>query len=448
MPKISIIMPVYNAEKFLRETLDSILNQNFTEWEIICIDDSSTDATSDILNQYQRKDKRIIALANSDRKGAAYARNRGIQIARGKYMIFLDADDVFHEEMLEVAYDTIEKYQADVVTFGFAHVPSEEISKVYHKKRVVLSAAYRNRYCKQTFSISELKPYEWVSWNAAPWNKLFRTDLIQKNKIRFQHLASSNDVYFVDMALLAAEKIIALDDERVMVYARDHKEPSRISNYRNPMCVYQVIEYMQKKLLERTLFSKCYQHFYYRAFFLLKDTIERMGDSESAEEFYDFLQREGINRLRLADKVYYTKLDSCIRECMEAFERESFKTMWFTKKNQMFFYLRDNKEAVEALFHKYLLEGKKVAVWGTGKNGFSLLEFCEANQLKVSAIIDMDKRKQGRRFFSYTIQAYEEVQEDIQVILVSALNAYETVVNVVNQSKIEILDINAFLGIS
>ena len=288
---ISIIMPLYNAEKFLKESLDSIMNQSFTKFELICINDASTDATSDILNIYKKNDERIIVLNNSERKGAAYARNRGIESARGEYMIFLDGDDIFDEEMLELAYDTIEKYQADVVKFGYAHVPSEEI---HNRKKVALSTEYINRYCKQTFAISELKPYEWISWNSAPWNKLFRTKLIKENNIKFQSLSSSNDVYFVDMALLVTEKIIELNDERVMVYARDHKEPSRISNYRDPMCVYKAIEYMQKKLLESSFFSKCYQHFYYKAFFMLKDTVERIRDYKNAEEFYAFLKNEGI----------------------------------------------------------------------------------------------------------------------------------------------------------
>lgn len=442
---ISIIMPLYNAEKFLKESLDSIMNQSFTKFELICINDASTDATSDILNIYKKNDERIIVLNNSERKGAAYARNRGIESARGECMIFLDGDDVFDEEMLKLAYDTIEKYQADVVKFGYAHVPSEEI---HNRKKVALSTEYINRYCKQTFAISELQPYEWVSWNSAPWNKLFRTKLIKENNIKFQSLSSSNDVYFVDMAFLVTEKIIELNDERVMVYARDHKEPSRISNYRDPMCVYKAIEYMQKKLLESSFFSKCYQHFYYKAFFMLKDTVERIRDYKNAEEFYAFLKNEGIANLRMADKVYYTKLDSYIRKCIEGFEQEYFETRWFTKKNQMFFFLKDKKVEIIKLFNTYILNEKKIAIWGTGKNGYSLLEFCEENNLKLSAVIDRDKGKQGNSFFSYTIQSYEEVREDIQVIIVSALNAYEDVINIVNRSEIEVVDMNAFLGIS
>ena len=100
--KISIIMPVYNAEKYLCEALDSVRNQTLKEIEIICVDDGSTDRSVEILSEYQKKDSRIKVLHQTEPSaGAALARNLGLQEARGEYLSFLDADDLFEPDLLE-----------------------------------------------------------------------------------------------------------------------------------------------------------------------------------------------------------------------------------------------------------------------------------------------------------------------------------------------------------
>ena len=90
--KVSVILPVYNVEKYLKECLDSILNQTLQEIEVICVDDGSTDRSLEILREYEKKDKRVIVLTQEN-KGAGAARNKGLAIAKGEYLSFLDSDD-------------------------------------------------------------------------------------------------------------------------------------------------------------------------------------------------------------------------------------------------------------------------------------------------------------------------------------------------------------------
>ena len=92
--KVSVILPVYNVEKYLKECLDSILNQTLQEIEVICVDDGSTDRSLEILREYEKKDKRVIVLTQEN-KGAGAARNKGLAIAKGEYLSFLDSDDFF-----------------------------------------------------------------------------------------------------------------------------------------------------------------------------------------------------------------------------------------------------------------------------------------------------------------------------------------------------------------
>lgn len=291
---ISVIMPVYNAEKYLGETLLSLLKQTYKDFEILCINDMSIDTTSEILKNFQCLDKRIRILENNEHSGAAFSRNVGIREAKGKYITFLDGDDIFEEEMLELAYRAMERYDVDIVMYESMHVPGEHI---YEKRCIQRSECFVEKYCESPFSIRECEPIEFINWTDAPWNKLYKRSFIISNKLEFQLLPSSNDVYFVQMALLLAGKIIALNDRRVMVYARDHDEPTRISNDRDPMCAYRALIKIGQELIARKVFSEVFQHYYCRLFYALRSSINKTKKSENARLFYEFLQKEGINNL-------------------------------------------------------------------------------------------------------------------------------------------------------
>ena len=116
MVKVSVIIPVYNAEKYLKQCLNSICRQTLQEIEIICVDDGSTDNSLNILQEYTNADPRIQVLTQKN-QGAGAARNYGLRTARGLYLSFLDADDFFEPNMLEEAVNTIELYSADFVVF-------------------------------------------------------------------------------------------------------------------------------------------------------------------------------------------------------------------------------------------------------------------------------------------------------------------------------------------
>ena len=116
--KVSVIIPVYNTENYLRECLDSVLAQTLREIEVICVDDGSTDNSLNILKEYQNKDTRIVVLTQENRSAGA-ARNYGLSIAKGKYLSFLDSDDFFDKELLRKAYKNAEKNNADIVVYKF-----------------------------------------------------------------------------------------------------------------------------------------------------------------------------------------------------------------------------------------------------------------------------------------------------------------------------------------
>ena len=99
--KVSVITPMYNCEKFISETIESVLNQTYTNWEMIIIDDCSTDKSNQIVKQYIERDKRIRLIALNENSGAAVARNKGIEVSSGRFIAFLDGDDLWEPNKLE-----------------------------------------------------------------------------------------------------------------------------------------------------------------------------------------------------------------------------------------------------------------------------------------------------------------------------------------------------------
>lgn len=127
-PLISVIIPLYNARKYLRECLDSVKNQTFTNFECLCIDDGSQDETLSVIREYAAADHRfkVIEQANA---GCSAARNTGLRHAKARYVSLLDQDDMYHPQALEVLWFLINKYQTDVASFKFVEVPDNFVLK-------------------------------------------------------------------------------------------------------------------------------------------------------------------------------------------------------------------------------------------------------------------------------------------------------------------------------
>ncbi len=194
MPKISVIIPIYNVEKYLRRCLDSVLNQTFTDWQAICVNDGSPDNSDKILDEYAKKDSRFKVI-HKDNQGVSRARNVGIENAEGEFIHFLDADDWidadFYAHAIAVANDT----QADMVVVGF-------VSDNKYTKPIVYKTVKVLRTIKQkvlgTFALTD----------SYVWRYLFNTDFVRKNNMMFDtNLIAQEDTLFV---LNAIEKSNAI----------------------------------------------------------------------------------------------------------------------------------------------------------------------------------------------------------------------------------------------
>ncbi len=208
--KVTVIIPVFNVETYLKQCLDSLLNQSINDFEIICVDDGSTDNSAVILCQYANRDSRIIFKQQTNR-GAGAARNLGLRFARGEFVIFLDADDFFEPELLETLIGTIEADGSDIAVCKARKFDNDT------GDFIPMHISVRKKYCPPVspFSPHEFPKYIFNMFQIAPWNKLFRHAFIQKHQILFQEIPRANDVAFVIHALSLAKTISVVNKELV-----------------------------------------------------------------------------------------------------------------------------------------------------------------------------------------------------------------------------------------
>lgn len=445
MTKVSIVMPIYNGSTFLRESIESILKQSLEEFEIICINDASDDCTLDILEEYQRIDNRVIIISNEKRNGAAYSRNRGMREARGEYLAFLDSDDIFDEDMLFLAYNAAKKFSADIVEYPYKIVESENI----HKKIAIRqSEFYKEHYCKKPFSIKELQPKEFMNCHSAPWNKLFRAQYIKEEELVFQDLSCCNDIYFVNMALLLAKKVIFLSVEKVIVYVRSHNTPSRISYNREPMNAFYADIYTAEQLIKRGILQVVYNQFYYKVYCHLMETLRGIKDEKKAREFYHFLQSEGIDTLLSLGYKDSSTLDKGILSGYNKFFTENYDTEWYLKEGEFELYLEEKKELLYELFHDFEANHKKVGLWGAGRNGRAFLNLCNQLGIGMNAIYDIDPNKEGGKIESFPPIKNPQVSLiDEDIIIITSSNILQDVNKEIKKigKTIEVIDINQYL---
>lgn len=194
-PKISIIIPVYNTEKYLRKCLDSVVGQTLKDIEIICVNDGSTDNSLQILQEYAQKDNRIKVVTQRSGEPSA-TRNVGLRIATADYITFMDSDDWIAPETYQTALEEL-KEDIDIVVFG-ANVISEGIDE--NSKMFMEATRHQIMPC-----LGEVELNDTIirKTSVTPWNKIFKKSILDQNNITFaEGLAHEDDLFFIEYALM------------------------------------------------------------------------------------------------------------------------------------------------------------------------------------------------------------------------------------------------------
>ncbi len=177
MPEISVIVPVYNVEKYLRNCLDTILDQTFSDTEIICVNDGSKDKSRDILEEYKHKDSRI-KIIDKKNGGLSSARNAGLKIAQGKYISFIDSDDWVESTMLEKLYNSMESLNTDIAICG-VHQYDESKKETDNTNLYFNLGYFDKRFDNRAFSYEETLPFL-MNVCVMAWNKMYRKSFLDE----------------------------------------------------------------------------------------------------------------------------------------------------------------------------------------------------------------------------------------------------------------------------
>ncbi len=268
--KVSVIIPVYNMEKYLTQAVDSVLTQTMKDLELILVDDGSTDGSLSLCYSYAEKDNRITVLKSSH-KGVSEARNAGIMIAKGEYLSFVDGDDWISNNMYEVFMDYAEQYHPDIIGCGSEFIYYDYSTE--KQKGKVLTITHKPLYFSNASECgNNFFKTSWVEKaQGSCWNKVFRREMIIERKLLFPSMIRGEDTAFNYMVYQQMQSFLLISE--VLYHYRENTEKSlaiKIKDYyidkKYIDDIVSVYEEM-KKLLHRYHFDEEQIHNYLARYF-------------------------------------------------------------------------------------------------------------------------------------------------------------------------------------
>lgn len=314
-PLVSVIIPVYNAAKYLRETLDCVCRQTLRQIEIICVDDGSTDESLSILQEYAAQDGRVRILQQKNQY-AGVARNNGMTVARGKYLSFLDADDLFEPDMLEKMHTKAMEVQGDIVICE-ADCFRDDIAQA-RKEEWLINETVVKKLPSGVFNPSEAIPHDILQLTAGvPWNKLFLKEFIDKNSLQWAKTQNANDFGFVFQTMALAKRVFFINE--VFVHYRICANSISHKKSKNPEALLNALRDLYERLKPIPHFDTIKYSFYDN---LLEQLIWHLSSSEpqvreQRAELYRKSYEPYFRLLQLSpdifrDKTAYKKIVSVI----------------------------------------------------------------------------------------------------------------------------------------
>lgn len=321
-PKVSILVPVYNVEKYLRQCLDSIINQTLKEIEIIIINDGSTDTSLDIIKEYASKDNRIVII---DKKNSGYGHsmNQGLERASGEYIGIVESDDFVELNMFETLYELAKKHDVQVVKSNFYFYWSSPTAK--STKQNFLPQEDINKI----ITPSNDQSIFWVM--PCIWAAIYQTEFLKNNNIKFLETpgASYQDTAFNFKIWASAERVYLTDD--AFLHYRQDNETSSVNNPGKAFCVcdeYQEIELFAKKkklniniqqLIQRLKFGCFFWNFKRLSYPLNYKFLKHMSSDFKLAQEKQLLSHEFFSKKELK------KIETIIKHPTLFFVKELFK---------------------------------------------------------------------------------------------------------------------------
>ncbi len=250
-PKVTVVIPCYNVEKYLRQCLDSVINQTLKDLEIICVNDGSKDSTLSIIQEYAGKDNRI-KIIDKPNGGYGESMNRGFDMATGDYIGIIESDDYADLDMFEKLYNCAKEYNLDVAKSGFYYYYSKPTE--VNKPNPISSHTTSGRtFCPTLGFQSKMEMVDFFNIKPTIWSAIYRKDFIRENNIRFNETpgASYQDASFNFKVWVCAKRVRLL--EECFLHYRQDNEASSINSPGKVYCICDEYEEMERFIENRPL---------------------------------------------------------------------------------------------------------------------------------------------------------------------------------------------------
>ncbi|MDD2509187.1 MAG: glycosyltransferase [Aliarcobacter skirrowii] len=428
---ISIIIPIYNSERYLKRCLDTVVSQSLKDIEIICIDDCSTDKSIEIVEDFITYDKRVKLFKNKRNRGVSFCRNYGIKIANSDYIGFVDSDDSIDINMYKTMYELAKQDDSCMVICNFRAIDKFGIKdfKTFSKNQT------KETLFKKTLS-KELAPF--------PVNRIYKKELFIKNKIAYIENRVYEDAEATHKLIYYADKISICED----IFYNYHINPNSITtSFENKKIddIFYVLE-STKKFLKNVNIFEIYNEEY---FTMIKISVNNV--------LYHLIQQKISLKIKLRNLEYlwknifsYEDINSMHYNIILLWLYKSFLIL---KDNKMYFdifckNISFNKKIVENMKNlvyeelglsyniiKQLKENKisTIYLYGAGDIAKKLIPEIENLSIEILGIIDSHAKKNDS-LLGYSVNKFEDIDFQSKIIVVSSeYSAYEITTFLENQ---------------
>ena len=299
-PKVSIVVSVFNGEVHIGRTIDELVHQTEKDIEIILVDDGSEDLSLSLLNKYALTDNRI-KVVHDRNKGPGAARNKGMDIAKGEYIIFLDIDDSFSEDLIKVMYETAVNTGADItICSALRYDVMYDVLRPFPEALLFQSIPYG----KETFTPNDVSTRLFQITGAFAWNKIFKLSFLKDNNLRFAETYCYEDMAMMLPALACAEKIAVTYKELIQYRMETGKSlsDSRAKYYEALMST---LTYILQELESHGKYERFAQSYLNKVLSVLCQVFRSYTDEKAFRELYKFAKDNFCQKLQENDESYY-----------------------------------------------------------------------------------------------------------------------------------------------
>ena len=313
MPQISVVVPVYNVEKYLRECLDSLANQTFEDFEVICVNDGSDDSSPDILEEYASEDERF-KIVSQENKGLSGARNTGMNYIKGRYLLFLDSDDWLELNALELLYNHANALNSEMVIFPYRYFNQE--TKQYEENDFTKLNMFDSSVDNKNFNYKNIPetvfriPHESI--------KLYDVKTLKKLAVKFPEGLNYEDAYFFYKIFFKLNKVSII---RTQIYNyRIRNDSICTTGTEKSFDIFKILTSIENFLKEDEIYESFKDEFILFTVINLKFVYLRLDERfrdrylEKIKKNYEFFSLNQVNKNHLAtwhfdDRAFYQAID-------------------------------------------------------------------------------------------------------------------------------------------